>query len=133
MVTQHNQFRKTRSSDPLNSGSCKKTVLSKMYLKIFRLYKNSATYWEGKADQESLQRVYGITFPDKKRLTEWAFIQEEAKKRDHRRIGVDQELWYFDPLSAGSCFWLPRGTIIYNRLVDYMKAVSNLLIIFKEY
>lgn len=90
--------------------------------KSVKLYKNSATYWEGKADQESLQRVYGITFPDKKRLTEWAFIQEEAKKRDHRRIGVDQELWYFDPLSAGSCFWLPRGTIIYNRLVDYMKA-----------
>ena len=83
---------------------------------FYRLYKTSATYWEGKADQESLQRVYGITFPDKKQLTEWVNFQEEAKKRDHRRIGTQQELWTFDPVSAGSCFWLPRGAVIYNRL-----------------
>ena len=86
------------------------------FSKIYRLYKTSATYWEGKADQESLQRVYGITFPDKKRLTEWVTLQEEAKKRDHRKIGTEQQLWTFDPLSAGSCFWLPRGALIYNRL-----------------
>ena len=97
---------------------------------IFRLYKTSATYWEGKADQESLQRVYGITYPDKKQLTEWVTLQEEAKKRDHRKIGTEQQLWVFDPLSAGSCFWLPRGTIIYNRLMDFIRGVSFFKILF---
>jgi len=48
---------------------------------------NSATYWEGKSDAESLQRVYGISFPDNKQLKEWEKFQEEAAKRDHRKIG----------------------------------------------
>ena len=48
-------------------------------------------------------------------------FQEEAKKRDHRKIGTEQELWIFNPLSAGSCFWLPRGTIIYNRLQTFIR------------
>ena len=48
---------------------------------------NSATYWEGKADMESLQRIYGISFPDPKQLKEWQKLQEEAAKRDHRKIG----------------------------------------------
>jgi threonyl-tRNA synthetase len=48
---------------------------------------NSASYWEGKADQESLQRIYGISFPDTKQLKEWEKFQEEAAKRDHRKIG----------------------------------------------
>lgn len=49
--------------------------------------KNSASYWEGKSDAESLQRVYGISFPDPKMLKEWKHFQEEAAKRDHRKIG----------------------------------------------
>jgi len=89
--------------------------------KAISLYKTSSTYWEGNAEQESLQRIYGITFPDKKKLAEWVHIQEEAKKRDHRRIGTEQELWIFNPLSAGSCFWLPRGTIIYQRLQTFIR------------
>merc|ERR1711953_544205 len=89
--------------------------------KAIKLYKTSATYWEGNAEQESLQRIYGITFPDKKRLQEWIHIQEEAKKRDHRKIGVEQELWMFNQMSPGSCFWLPRGAIIYNRLQDFLR------------
>ena len=48
---------------------------------------NSATYWEGKAEAESLQRIYGISFPDTKQLKEWKQFQEEAAKRDHRKIG----------------------------------------------
>lgn len=50
--------------------------------------KNSASYWEGKSDAESLQRVYGISFPDPKMLKEWKHFQEEAAKRDHRKIGM---------------------------------------------
>lgn len=50
-------------------------------------FQNSSTYWEGKADAETLQRVYGISFPDTKQLKEWEKFQEEAAKRDHRKIG----------------------------------------------
>ncbi|KAF0296217.1 Threonine--tRNA ligase, cytoplasmic [Amphibalanus amphitrite] len=56
-------------------------------IKAFKVTKNSATYWEGKADAESLQRVYGVSFPDTKQLKEWQHFQEEAAKRDHRKIG----------------------------------------------
>ncbi len=49
--------------------------------------KNSAAYWEGKSDAESLQRIYGISFPDNKLMKEWRHFQEEAAKRDHRKIG----------------------------------------------
>jgi len=51
------------------------------------LLQNSSTYWEGKADAERLQRIYGISFPDTKQMKEWQKIQQEAAKRDHRRIG----------------------------------------------
>ena len=56
-------------------------------VKAFAITKNSSTYWEGKADAESLQRIYGISFPDNKQLKEWKVFQEEAAKRDHRKIG----------------------------------------------
>lgn len=54
---------------------------------LMQVTKNSASYWEGKSDAESLQRVYGISFPDPKMLKEWKHFQEEAAKRDHRKIG----------------------------------------------
>lgn len=90
-------------------------------IKAFKLYKNSATYWEGKADKESLQRIYGISFADKKQLKEWERIQEEAKQRDHRKIGREQELFFFNELSPGSCFFYPRGAFIYNTLMKFIK------------
>ncbi|KAJ9586255.1 hypothetical protein L9F63_020117 [Diploptera punctata] len=91
-------------------------------IKSFKVTKNSATYWEGKSDAESLQRVYGISFPDNKQLKEWEKFQEEASKRDHRKIGREQELFFFHELSPGSCFFLPRGAYIYNTLVDFIKS-----------
>lgn len=90
-------------------------------IKAFAITKNSSTYWEGKADAETLQRVYGISFPDTKQLKEWKFQQEEAAKRDHRKIGREQELFFFHELSPGSCFFLPNGAHIYNKLMDLMK------------
>ncbi|GIY63118.1 threonine--tRNA ligase 1, cytoplasmic [Caerostris extrusa] len=59
-------------------------------VKALQVVKNSATYWEGKSDAESLQRIYGISFPDNKQLKEWQKFQEEAAKRDHRKIGKDE-------------------------------------------
>uniref|UniRef100_H2YMU9 threonine--tRNA ligase n=1 Tax=Ciona savignyi TaxID=51511 RepID=H2YMU9_CIOSA len=101
-------------------------------IKSFQLYKNSATYWEGKADMESLQRIYGISFPDKKELKEWQkiqslylypfFLTEEAKQRDHRKIGKEQELFFFHEHSPGSCFFFPKGAFIYNTLINFIKS-----------
>nr|XP_015198925.1 PREDICTED: probable threonine--tRNA ligase 2, cytoplasmic [Lepisosteus oculatus] len=60
-------------------------------IKALKIYKNSSTYWEGRADMETLQRLYGISFPDSKMMKEWERFQEEAKSRDHRKIG--KRLW----------------------------------------
>ncbi|XP_044521338.1 threonine--tRNA ligase 2, cytoplasmic isoform X2 [Gracilinanus agilis] len=90
-------------------------------IKAIKIFKNSSTYWEGKADMETLQRVYGISFPDNKMMKTWEKFQEEAKNRDHRKIGKEQELFFFHDLSPGSCFFLPRGAFIYNTLMDFIK------------
>ncbi|KAK9959226.1 hypothetical protein ABG768_011294 [Culter alburnus] len=90
-------------------------------IKALKIYKNSSTYWEGRSDMETLQRIYGISFPDGKMLKEWERFQEEAKNRDHRKIGKDQELFFFHDLSPGSCFFLPRGAFIYNTLTDFIR------------
>ncbi|KAK6189005.1 hypothetical protein SNE40_005063 [Patella caerulea] len=90
-------------------------------VKSFSVTKNSATYWEGKADAETLQRIYGISFPDAKQMKEWKHFQEEAAKRDHRKIGKEQDLFFFHELSPGSCFFLPKGAHIYNVLVEFIR------------
>uniref|UniRef100_A0A0D9X2N7 Probable threonine--tRNA ligase, cytoplasmic n=1 Tax=Leersia perrieri TaxID=77586 RepID=A0A0D9X2N7_9ORYZ len=91
------------------------------FVKAFACLKASSSYWRGQADRESLQRVYGISFPDSKRLKEYKHMLEEAKKRDHRLLGQSQDLFFFHPLSPGSCFFLPHGAIIYNKLMDFLR------------
>lgn len=91
-------------------------------VKALKVTKNSSTYWEGNAEAESLQRIYGISFPDTKQLKEWEKFQEEAAKRDHRKIGREQELFFFHELSPGSCFFQPRGAHIYNTLVEFLRS-----------
>eukprot|EP00096_Caligus_rogercresseyi_P015157 TRINITY_DN759_c0_g1_i3.p1 TRINITY_DN759_c0_g1~~TRINITY_DN759_c0_g1_i3.p1 ORF type:complete len:735 (+),score=235.04 TRINITY_DN759_c0_g1_i3:157-2361(+) len=90
-------------------------------IKSMAITKNSATYWEGNSEAESLQRIYGISFPDTKQMKEWKQFQEEAAKRDHRKIGREQDLFFFHELSPGSCFFQPKGAHIYNKLVDFIK------------
>ncbi|KAI5313896.1 hypothetical protein L3X38_043072 [Prunus dulcis] len=87
----------------------------------FKCLKASAAYWRGNKDRESLQRVYGISYPDKKRLQTHMHKLEEAKKYDHRVLGKNQELFFFDPVSPGSCFFLPKGARIYNKLMEFIK------------
>ncbi|KAM7391270.1 hypothetical protein PAMP_021970 [Pampus punctatissimus] len=91
-------------------------------IKALKIHKNSSTYWEGKADMETLQRIYGISFPDPKMLKEWEKFQEEAKNRDHRKLGREQELFFFHDLSPGSCFFLPKGAFIYNTLIEFIRS-----------
>ncbi|KAI9140939.1 hypothetical protein BKA69DRAFT_1077338 [Paraphysoderma sedebokerense] len=91
-------------------------------VKAFSVMKSSASYWLGDSKNESLQRVYGVSFPDKKQMTEHKHFLAEAAKRDHRKIGKEQELFFFHELSPGSCFFLPHGTRIYNELVNLQKS-----------
>ncbi|AGO11222.1 AaceriACL039Wp [[Ashbya] aceris (nom. inval.)] len=90
-------------------------------IKAFKLLKNSSCYFLGDSENDTLQRVYGIAFPDKKLMDAHLKFLEEAAKRDHRKIGREQELFMFNEMSPGSCFWLPHGTRIYNNLVELLR------------
>lgn len=88
----------------------------------FAVWKNSSAYWKGDSARDSLQRVYGMSFPSKKEFAEWKKQQEEAEARDHRVQGKKQELFFFHPLSPGSCFFLPRGARLYNKLHEFIRG-----------
>ncbi|KAG5420241.1 THS1 [Candida metapsilosis] len=90
-------------------------------IKAFKVLKNSSSYFLGDAKNDSLQRVYGISFPDKKLMTAHLQFLKEASERDHRKIGREQELFYFSDVSPGSAIWLPHGTRIYNTLVETLR------------
>ncbi|RKF62471.1 Threonine--tRNA ligase, cytoplasmic [Erysiphe neolycopersici] len=90
-------------------------------IETFAVMKNSASYFLGDKNNDSLQRIYGISFPDKKQMAEHKKFLEEAAKRDHRKIARDQELFFFHELSPGSAMWLPHGTRIYNTITSFLK------------
>ncbi|XP_060114650.1 threonine--tRNA ligase, mitochondrial [Heteronotia binoei] len=91
-------------------------------IRALKLLKKTSTSWRGDPSAETLQRIYGISFPSTKQLSTWEQAQEEAARRDHRRIGKDQELFFFHELSPGSCFFLPKGAHIYTTLMDFIKS-----------
>ncbi|XP_054824468.1 threonine--tRNA ligase, mitochondrial 1-like [Prosopis cineraria] len=91
------------------------------FVKALACLKASSAYWRGDKDRESLQRVYGISYPDQKSLKEYINRLEEAKKYDHRLLGVKQELILHHEWSPGSWFFLPHGTRIYNKLVEFIR------------
>ncbi|KZT60048.1 threonyl-tRNA synthetase [Calocera cornea HHB12733] len=91
-------------------------------IKAFMVTKNSSSYFLGDSKNDSLQRIYGISFPDTKQLTEYKHFLEEAAKRDHRKIGKEQELFFFHEMSPGSAFFLPHGARIYNTLQDFSRS-----------
>eukprot|EP01055_Gregarina_sp_Pseudo9_P001407 Gregarina_sp_Pseudo_9__1406@NODE_193_length_3680_cov_38_449327_g178_i0_p1_GENE_NODE_193_length_3680_cov_38_449327_g178_i0NODE_193_length_3680_cov_38_449327_g178_i0_p1_ORF_typecomplete_len781_score173_50tRNAsynt_2b/PF00587_25/2_3e03tRNAsynt_2b/PF00587_25/2_8e45HGTP_anticodon/PF03129_20/3_1e15TGS/PF02824_21/4_5e09tRNA_SAD/PF07973_14/3_3e09KCH/PF16944_5/0_067_NODE_193_length_3680_cov_38_449327_g178_i0302372 len=93
------------------------------FIKAFEIEKHSSAYWLADAKGDSLQRVYGIAFPDTKLMKEHKTLLEEAKKRDHRTLGNNLDLFFFEPFySPGCCFWMFEGAIIYNKLVDLMRS-----------
>ncbi|KAJ4711144.1 threonine--tRNA ligase, mitochondrial [Melia azedarach] len=91
------------------------------FVKAFACMKASSAYWRGNKDRESLQRVYGISYPDQKRLKEYVEMMREAEKYDHRELGKKQELFFNHPLSPGSWFFLPLGTRVYNKLMEFIR------------
>ena len=90
-------------------------------LKAVAVTNASRAFWRADVKNDPLQRVYAITFPDAKQLKEYKHRIEEARKRDHRVVGPHQELFFFHPLSPGSCFFLPHGARIYNALMDLIR------------
>ncbi|KAI3779308.1 hypothetical protein L2E82_08979 [Cichorium intybus] len=92
------------------------------FVKAIACLKASAAYWRGNKDRESLQRVYGISYPDQKRLKEYIALLEEAKKYDHRELGKKHELFFFHPLSPGSCFFLPHGNRVIEKLMSFIRT-----------
>lgn len=92
------------------------------HIKAMKVFKHSATYWMGDENCDSLQRVYGVGFPDAQQLKKWESDFEMRKQRDHRRIGPNQDLFFFHDLSPGSCFFLPHGARIYNKLMEFIKG-----------
>lgn len=96
-------------------------VPSTGYLRAFKVMKLAGAYWRGDQRNEQLQRIYGIAFPKKSQLEEHLNMLEEAKKRDHRRIGKEMGLFSFHEEAPGMAFWHPRGMILYNGVIGYIR------------
>lgn len=92
-------------------------------IKAFKILKNSGAYWRGDSAREMLTRIYGISFPDKKRLKDYLLLLEEAKKRDHKIIGPALDLFSFKEEGPGMPFFHPRGLIIWNRLLAFLRSL----------
>ena len=88
-------------------------------LKNFKLLKVSGAYWKGDAKNKMLQRIYGICFPTEEELNEHLNLLEEAKKRDHRKLGKELELFMISDYGPGLPFWLPNGFKLRRTLEDY--------------
>jgi threonyl-tRNA synthetase len=98
-------------------------VPSTSKLKAFKLLSTSNAYWKGDARNQPMQRVYGTAFVSDKELQAYLHRIEEAKKRDHRKIGRELKLFLFHQWAPGATFWLAKGTTLYNTLADYMRSV----------
>src|SRR5690606_24364777 len=92
-------------------------------LKAFKLTPTSNAYWKGDANNQPMQRVYGTAFFKAEQLDQHLHRIEEAKKRDHRRLGRDLGLFMFHPWAPGAPFWLGKGTVLWKLLADYMRSV----------
>ena len=88
---------------------------------VIKLLSTSGAYWRGDHRNPMLQRIYGTAFFDKKDLDAWLKQQEEAKKRDHRKLGRDLDLFEFFQEAPGAAFWSPKGTVLYQVLADRIR------------
>jgi threonyl-tRNA synthetase len=96
-------------------------VASTGRLGVFKLTHTAGAYWKGDEKNPMLQRIYGASFLTQKELDEYLKRLEDAKARDHRKLGRELELFTFHPLAPASPFFLPKGTVLYNALLDYMR------------
>ncbi|MBQ4621336.1 MAG: threonine--tRNA ligase [Bacteroidaceae bacterium] len=95
-------------------------------IKAVKLTAVAGAYWRGQEDRKQMTRIYGISFPKKKMLDEYLVMMEEAKKRDHRKIGKEMELFMFsETVGKGLPMWLPKGTALRLRLEDFLKRIQK--------
>ncbi len=96
------------------------------YIKAIKLTSLAGAYWRGNEHNKMLIRIYGITFPKQKMLDEWVVLMEEAKQRDHRKIGKEMELFTFSQaVGAGLPMWLPKGAMLRDRLEAFLRKVQK--------
>ncbi len=110
-------FRHAEFDDLCRGGHTERTG----QLGAFRLDRVAGAYWRGDERNTMLQRIYGLLFETPEELDAHLEAREEAERRDHRRLGRELDLFHLDPVSPGSPFYHPRGTVLYNGLVDYMR------------
>ena len=91
-------------------------------IKAFKILKTSGAYWRGDSNREMLTRIYAISFPDRKKLKDFIQLLEEAKKRDHKVLGAALDLYSFKEEAPGMPFIHPRGLIIWNRLLEFLRG-----------
>ena len=100
-------------------------LMSTGCVKAVKLLNCTGAYWRADANNKMLQRVYGISFPKASQLDEYVTMLEEAKKRDHRKIGKDLELFTIMEEGPGFPFFLPKGMVLKNLLIDYWREIHR--------
>ena len=101
-------------------------LMSTGIIKAIKITSVAGAFWRGDAKREQMTRIYGITFPKQKMLDEYLVMLEEAKKRDHRKIGKEMELFMFsDRVGKGLPIWLPKGTDLRLRLQDMLRKIQK--------
>ncbi|MBT6995444.1 threonine--tRNA ligase [Candidatus Woesearchaeota archaeon] len=100
-------------------------VESTKKIKYFKLLKIAGAYWKGDSKNKMLQRIYGTVFYEKKDLKDYLFMLEEAKKRDHKKLGEKLDLFSFHEEGPGFPFFHPKGMVLYNELVDFWKEIHK--------
>ena len=96
-------------------------------IKAFKLLNIAGAYWRGDEHNQMLQRIYGVSYPDRKQLKAYLERREEAERRDHRKLGRQLGLFMFHPFAPASPFFFPKGARVYNTLIDYVRDL------YKEY
>ena len=94
-------------------------------IKAIKLLSVAGAYWRGQEDRKQMTRIYGITFPKKKMLDEYLALLEEAKKRDHRKLGKELGLFMMSEDGPGFPFFLPKGMVLKNTLLDYWREIHK--------
>ena len=100
-------------------------IASTGVVKAFKLLSSSGAYWRGDEKNKMLQRIYGISYPKKSQLDEYINMIEEAKKRDHRKLGKELDLFFFDETAPGMAYWLPKGFTMLNTLIEFWRGVHK--------
>lgn len=100
-------------------------IPSTKFVKAFKLMSVAGAYWRGNEKNKMLQRIYGTAFKDKESLDHYIFTIEEAKKRDHRKLGKELKLFTLMDEGPGFPFFLPKGVILKNTLIDYWRKLHN--------